>query len=63
MGGKHRLTDVVINHLQFYFQVSLNRKVGTTSLEMRDEILSTYYHCTSTDDNPQHDLCAKGSDS
>lgn len=63
MGGKHRLTDVVINHLQFYFQVSLNRKVGTTSREMRDEILSTYYHCTSTDDNPQHDLCAKGSDS
>ncbi|XP_076045369.1 uncharacterized protein LOC143027746 [Oratosquilla oratoria] len=59
-GGRHKLTDVVIDHLQFYFQVSLNRKVGTSASEMRDEILSTFFHCTSTDDNPQHDKCAKG---
>ncbi|KAK4321309.1 hypothetical protein Pmani_007885 [Petrolisthes manimaculis] len=39
------------------------RKVGTTPKEMRDEIMATFYHCTSTDDKPQHSVCAKGSDS
>lgn len=58
-GGRHKLTDVVIDHLQFYFQESLNRKVGTTASEMHEEIMSTFFHCTSTD-NPQHDRCAKG---
>lgn len=39
--GRHKLTDVFIDHLQFYFQVSLSRKVGTTASEMREEIMST----------------------
>lgn len=60
IGGKNKLTDVVIDHLQHYFQVSLNRKIGTSAKEMREEIMSTFYHCTSTDMNPQHQLCAKG---
>lgn len=63
MGGKNKLTEVVIDNLQFYFQVSLKRKVGTSPSEMREEIMSTYFHCISTDDKPQHDKCAKGVDS
>lgn len=60
MSGKDRLTDIVIDHLQFYFQISLKRKLQTSAKEMREEILSTYYHCTSTDENPQHHFCQKG---
>ena len=59
MGGKHKL-DNVIDHLQIYFSVSLKRKVGTDASTMRNEILSTFYHCTSTDEEPHHELCAKG---
>lgn len=35
VGGKNKLTDVVIDHLQFYFQVNLSRKIGTTPSEVR----------------------------
>ena len=63
MGGRHKLTDTVIDHLQHYFQVSLNRKVHTSAEEMREEILSTFFHCTSTDENPQHDKCPKNENS
>lgn len=30
---------------------------------MRKDIQSTYYHCSSTDDKPQHHLCPVGKDS
>lgn len=60
MGGKNKLTDLVINHLQFYYQVSLKRKLHTNTKEMRDEILSSFYHCTTTDARPQHQLCTQG---
>lgn len=63
MSGRHKLTDLVIDHLQFYFQLSLKRKLHTSPSEMRDEILSTFYHCTSTDAKPQHQLCPKGKES
>ena len=49
MGGKDKLTDNVIDHLQIYFTVSLKRRVGTNASAMRKEILSSFYHCTSTD--------------
>ena len=63
MGGRHKLTDTVIDHLQYYFSVSLKRKVGTTASAMRDEILSSFHHCTSTDAKPKHHLCTKGPNS
>lgn len=40
MSGRHKLTDLVIDHLQFYFQISLKRKLHTSPSEMREEILS-----------------------
>lgn len=60
MGG-NKLTDVVTDHFQQYFQVSLNQKAGTSAKEMRE--MSTFYHCTSMDNNPQHQMCAKGENS
>lgn len=38
---KHKLTDMIIEHLQYYFKVSLTRKVRASAHEMRDEMLST----------------------
>ncbi|KAK8372313.1 hypothetical protein O3P69_019807 [Scylla paramamosain] len=63
LGGKNKLTDKVIDRLQHYFKISIKRKANTTEGEMRDEIMSSFYHCTSTDDNHHHDLCPKGEDS
>lgn len=49
--------------MQYYIQIYLNGKDDTTVSEMREEILSTFYKCTSTDDEPQNDGCAIGPDS
>ncbi|XP_068214089.1 uncharacterized protein [Palaemon carinicauda] len=61
--GRGKLTEVVINHLQYYFSVSMKMMIGTSAEAMRNEILSSYFHCSSTDDNPQHHLCTKGKNS
>ena len=58
MGGQNKLTDVMKDHVQFYFQVSINKAVGKPPEQMRNEILAILYHCASTDENPQHHLCA-----
>ncbi len=63
MGGKYKLTDTVIDDVEYYFHVSMNKKVGTNAEEMRNEILSVLYYCTSTDQKPQHEKCAKSKDS
>ncbi len=63
MGDKHKLTDTVIDNVEYYFHVSMNRKVGTNAEETRNEILSALYHFTSTDHKPQHEKCVKDRDS
>lgn len=62
-GWKHKLTNTVIHNVLYYFHVSMNRKVGTGAEEMRNEILSVLYHCTSTDQKTQHEKCVKGRES
>lgn len=62
-GGRNKLTDAVIDSLQYYYQVSLNRKIRTSASEMSNEILSSFYYCTSSDDRPNHEYCPKGSNS
>ncbi len=57
------MTDTVIDLLQHYFQMTLNRKVHTSAEQMREEILSTFFHCMSTDENSQHDKCPKDKNS
>ena len=48
-----RLTDKVIIRMQFY----------TTEEKMRADIMSSFYHCSSSDSKPRHDYCPKTSDS
>lgn len=59
LGGLSRLTDSVINRLTYYFGISVRRRANTTPEEMRNDIMSSFYHCSSTDENPNHDLCPK----
>ncbi|MPC10112.1 hypothetical protein E2C01_002740 [Portunus trituberculatus] len=63
LGGKNKLTDKTIDRLQHYFKQSIKRKVNTTEKAMRDEIMSSFYHHSSSDDKHNHELCPKGEDS
>ncbi|MPC38582.1 hypothetical protein E2C01_032090 [Portunus trituberculatus] len=42
---------------------SIKRKVNTTEKAMRDQIMFSFYHCSSSDDKHNHELCPKGKDS
>ncbi|KAK3883276.1 hypothetical protein Pcinc_012405 [Petrolisthes cinctipes] len=63
LGGQKKLTDKVITRLQFYFRRSITRKVNTSEEEMRNDIMSSFEHCSSSDANPKHHLCPKSSES
>lgn len=63
LGGHSRLTDSVINRLTYYFGISVRRRADTTPEEMRNDIMSSFYHCSSTDENPKHNLCPKSEES
>lgn len=63
LGGQKKLTDKVITRLQFYFRRGITRKVNTSEEDMRNDIMSSFEHCSSTDDNPKHHLCPKSTDS
>ncbi|KAK4314110.1 hypothetical protein Pmani_014599 [Petrolisthes manimaculis] len=49
--------------LDFYFRRGITRRVHTSEEEMRNDIMSLYEFCSSTDNNPKHHLCPKSSDS
>lgn len=63
IGGAKKLTDKVITRLQFYFRRGIKRKVNTSEEEMRADIMSSFYHCSSSHSNPCHDYCPKTNDS
>lgn len=52
LGGKHKLTDFVIDKFTRYYGVSLKNNIETTVQQMRDAIKSTYFHVISTDSDP-----------
>ncbi|KAK8748456.1 hypothetical protein OTU49_016156, partial [Cherax quadricarinatus] len=58
---KGMLTDFVIDKLAQYFQKNLRENRGSDVVTMRNGILASFFHCSSTDDNPQHQLCPPGS--
>lgn len=60
MAGKSKLTDQVIDRLTHYY---VRRNVRKTAQDFKNDILSTYYHVTSTDDNPHHGQCPTGRES
>ena len=62
-GGTGKLTEITITRLEYYFGQSLKKKVNTSPEEMRDCIMSSFFHCSSTDANPCHHLCPKSEQS
>lgn len=62
IGGKGKLTDSVIKELTNYYGLAIRRNSNSVE-DMEREIMATYYHKISTNDNPRHEFCPKGADS
>ncbi|KYQ49219.1 hypothetical protein ALC60_11725 [Trachymyrmex zeteki] len=62
LGGKGKLTDVLIKKLTRYYGLAIRRNSDSV-IEMRKAIMATFYHYTSTNEKPQHDGCPPGADS
>ena len=62
LGGRYRLTENIITYLTRYFGIAVRCK-STSPAEMRDDILSSFYHWSSSDENPKHYLCPATKDS
>ncbi|XP_069956744.1 uncharacterized protein [Cherax quadricarinatus] len=60
MKKKGMLTDSVIDKLAQYFQKNLREKIGHGVEDMRNCIMASFFHCSSTDEKPQHHLCPTG---
>ena len=63
LGGRSKLTEPVITRMSYYFGVSVRRCANTTPEQMNNDIMSSLYHCTSTDEEPRHHLCPASEDS
>lgn len=57
-GGRGGLTQDLIKKLTNYYGMSL--RDSDTVEDVQKAIMTTYYHVTSTDEDPQHDLCPQG---
>lgn len=61
IGGRGRLTNVIIDEIQTYYGLAIQR--NTNSLDkMKQAVWSTYFHLMSSNESPAHGLCPKGSD-
>jgi len=52
LGGKGKLTDVLIKKLTRYYSLAIRRNSDSV-IEMRKAIMATFYHYTSTNEKPQ----------
>lgn len=64
IGGKGagKLTDKVINELSLYYGLAIRRHPECVQ-SMKNEIWTTFYHKSSTNEKPQHKNCPTGSSS
>lgn len=62
LGGKGKLTDVLIQKLTKYYGLAIRRNVHSVE-DMKNAILGTLKHLSSTDEKPQHEHCPPGADS
>jgi len=62
LGGKNRLTDVVINDLQVWYGNVVRGNTDSVQ-KMKDAIWTSFYHVFSTDKVPEHQRCPEGADS
>lgn len=60
LGGRNKLTDKVLEKMPFYCGQAVQRNTGNNDEELQNDIIATFYHCTSTDENPRHDHCPPG---
>ncbi|GFT27545.1 uncharacterized protein TNCV_1276281 [Trichonephila clavipes] len=62
IGGKGRLTDVVINRLTTFYGNAIRGNPKNVH-EMRQAIWAVWAHTASTDEQPKHWFCPKGNNS
>ncbi|KAL7290606.1 hypothetical protein TKK_0015368 [Trichogramma kaykai] len=62
LGGKGKLTEILIKKLSTYYGLAILRNVDSVE-GMKRAILATYYHLISTDENSRHEYCPAGDDS
>lgn len=62
VGGAGRLSAAEIDRLQQYYGLAIRRNVGDLAA-MRRAVWAIYFHKSSTDEEPSHNLCPKGQDS
>jgi hypothetical protein len=62
LAGKGRLTDSKIDVLQNYYGLAVRENLSDVG-KMAKGIEASLYYVASTDENPQHHLCADGEDS
>lgn len=61
LGGRGGLTQELIKKLTSYYGLALRKH--TSVPDMQRAVMATFYHVTSTDDEPHHELCPPGPDS
>ena len=62
MGGRGRLTKPLMLQLQKYYGTAIRSNVGDIKA-MKDAVMAIFLHSSSTDEEPQHQLCPSGSTS
>ena len=62
LSGKGKLTAKMIDKLNVYYGPAIRRNHDSVE-KMKNAIWATYYHYSSTDENPHHEKCPSGEDS
>lgn len=62
LGGKGKLTDVLIDRLQNYYGIAIRANVGDLHA-MKQATSASLFHCSSNDEAPRHGLCPLGPES
>lgn len=62
LGGKGKLTDNLIKKITKYYGLAIMRNSDSVE-NMQRNIMATYWHLISTDENPKHQNCPAGGDS
>lgn len=62
LSGKGKLTAKIIDKLTVYYGLAIRRYSDSVE-NMKNAIWATFFHYSSTDENPQHKKCPRGADS
>lgn len=62
LGGKGKLTDALIKKITKYYGLAIMRNSDSVE-DMQRNVMATYWHMVSIDENPKHENCPAGEDS